>query len=146
MFPCNESELERAYLRALERNERLAVILLVDAWTGLRWSELRAIRVRDFIELPMPILVVQRAEPEGVKVKVPKSGRSRRLPVADRVLPLMRGLAMGREPDDRLFVTASGIGCTRRHSSGPRPGHQSQNAAAFMTRGTRRLSLAGSRR
>jgi hypothetical protein len=27
------------------------------------------VRVRDFIEVPLPVLVVQRAEPEGVQVK-----------------------------------------------------------------------------
>ena len=74
----------------------------------MRWSELRAIRVRDFIEVPLPVLVVQRAAPEGVQVKTTKSGKSRRVPVADRVLPLVRGLAVGREPGDLLCVTSSG--------------------------------------
>lgn len=57
---------------------------MIDAWTGLRWSELRAIRVRDLVEVPMPILIVQIAEPEGVKVKVKvtKSRKSRRVFVA----------------------------------------------------------------
>jgi hypothetical protein len=66
------------YADAVERDQRLANLLLIDAWTGLRWSELRAIRVRDFVEVPMPVLVVQRAAPEGIRVKVTKSGRSRR--------------------------------------------------------------------
>jgi integrase len=70
--------------------------VLIDAWTGLRWSELRSIRVRDFIEVPLPVLVVQRAAPEGVRVKVTKSGKSRRVPVADRVLPLVQALTVGR--------------------------------------------------
>lgn len=69
------SRLDAAYWA---RDQRLADIMLVDAWTGLRWSELRAIRVRDFIEIPIPVLVVQQAEPEGVKTKTTKSGRSRR--------------------------------------------------------------------
>ena len=77
---------------AVGRDQRLADLLLIDAWTGLRWSELRAIRVRDFIEVPLPVLVVQRAAPEGVRVKVTKSGKSRRVPVADRVLPLVQAL------------------------------------------------------
>ena len=72
------------YVTAQGRNQRLADVMLVDAWTGLRWSELRAIRVRDFVEVPMPILVVQRAEPEGVALKVTKSRKTRRVPVADR--------------------------------------------------------------
>src|SRR3954451_17121115 len=103
MFPFGEQELERVYRRASDKNQRLADILLVDAWTGLRWSELRAIRVRDFVQVPMPVLVVQRTEPEGVRVKSTKSGRSRRVPVADRVLPIMRALVVDRDADAPLF-------------------------------------------
>ena len=81
MYPFSEAELERVYARAVERlraaghGSRLADLLLIAAWTGLRWSELRAIRVRDFAEVPMPLLVVQRAEPEGTSVKGTKSGQ-----------------------------------------------------------------------
>jgi integrase len=87
---------------------RLADLVLIDGWTGLRWSELRAVRVRNFIEVPMPMLVVDRAEPEGVRVKTTKSDRSRRVQIADRVLPLIRACAEGRGPDERLFLTESG--------------------------------------
>jgi integrase len=45
---------------------------------------------------------------EGVETKTTKSGRSRRVPVADRVLPLVRAMAAGREADAPLFVTSSG--------------------------------------
>jgi integrase len=108
MFPFSEDELERIYVRATARDQRLADLLLIDAWTGLRWSELRAMRVRDFVEVPLPILVVQRAEPEGVEIKSTKSGRTRRVPIADRVLPLVRAMAADRDADARLFVTESG--------------------------------------
>ena len=108
MYPFSEAELERVYKRAAGRNQRLADLALIDAWTGLRWSEVRAIRVRNFIEVPLPMLVVDRAEPEGVKVKTTKSDRYRRVPIADRVLPLVRACAEGRVPDERLFVTESG--------------------------------------
>ncbi len=77
-------------------------------WTGLRWLELRAVRVRDFVEIPMPLLVVERAEPEGVHVKVTKSGRGRRVPVADRILPIVQKLAQAQSSDSLLFVTQSG--------------------------------------
>jgi integrase len=108
MLPFSEDELERVYVRATARDQRLADLLLIDAWTGLRWSELRAMRVRDFVEVPLPILVVQRAEPEGVEIKSTKSGRTRRVPIADRVLPLVRAMAVDRDADARLFVTESG--------------------------------------
>lgn len=108
MYPFGEEDLERIHASATERDQRLADILLIAGWTGLRWSELRAVRVRDFVEVPMPTLVVQRAEPEGVETKTTKSGRSRRVPVADRVLQLVRAMAAGREADAPLFVTSSG--------------------------------------
>ena len=108
MYPYSEDELEAFYRRAAGRNQRLADLVLIDGWTGLRWSELRAIRVRNFVEVPLPMLVVERAEPEGVKVKTTKSDRSRRVPIADRVLPLIRSCAEGRGPEERLFVTESG--------------------------------------
>ena len=108
MYPFGEHDLERIHAVAAEKDQRLADILLVAGWTGLRWSELRAVRVRDFVEVPMPTLVVQRAEPEGVATKSTKSGRSRRVPVADRVLPLVRAMATDRQAEAPLFVTASG--------------------------------------
>jgi integrase len=108
MYPFSEAELEAFYRRAAEFNQRLADLLLIDGWTGLRWSELRAIRVRNFIQVPLPMLVVDRAQPEGVRVKTTKSDRSRRVPIADRVLLLIRACAEGRDPDERLFLTESG--------------------------------------
>jgi integrase len=108
MRPFSEEELETFWETAMTRNERLANILLVAGWTGLRWSELRAIRVHDFVEFPMPLLVVARAEPEGVQVKVTKSGRGRRVPIADRVLPVIQELARLTTSDSLLFVTDSG--------------------------------------
>ena len=56
----------------------------------------------------MPLLVVERAEPEGVAVKVTKSGRGRRVPVADRILPIVQELAQAKSGDSLLFVTQSG--------------------------------------
>ncbi len=52
LHPLSEEQLEAFWDSARERNERLANVLLVAGWTGLRWSELRALRVRDFVEVP----------------------------------------------------------------------------------------------
>ena len=106
--PFAEDELESFHLAVSARDQRLADVLLIAAWTGLRWSELREARVRDFVRVPMPVLLVSRAAPEGVEAKVTKSGKSRRMPVADRVLPLVRACAEGKGPDDLLFTTRTG--------------------------------------
>jgi hypothetical protein len=45
-------------------DHRLADLLLIDAWTGLRWTDLRAARVRAFVKVPMPLLVVEQARPQ----------------------------------------------------------------------------------
>ncbi|HEX2895083.1 MAG TPA: site-specific integrase [Marmoricola sp.] len=108
--PFAEEELEAFYATASVRDQRLADILLVAGWTGLRWSELREARVRDFVHVPMPVLLVSRAAPEGVDAKVTESGKTRRVPVANRVLPLVLDCADGKGPEDLLFTT--------------RPGHQ----------------------
>lgn len=106
--PFAEDELESFHAAVSARDQRLADVLLVAAWTGLRWSELREARVRDFVRVPMPVLLVSRAAPEGVEAKVTKSGKSRRVPVADRVLPLVLACAAGKVADDLLFTTRSG--------------------------------------
>ncbi len=108
MYPFSEQELEGFHTAAALKDQRLADLLLIAGWTGLRWSELRAIRGRDFVEVPMPMLIVQVAEPEGVDVKSTKSGKARRVPIADRILPIVRDLAANRERGDLLFVTSRG--------------------------------------
>jgi integrase len=106
--PFGEDELESFYLAVSARDQRLADVFLIASWTGLRWSELREVRVRDFVRVPMPVLLVSRAAPEGVEAKVTKSGKSRRMPVADRVLSLVEACADGKGPDDLLFTTKTG--------------------------------------
>jgi integrase len=108
MFPLNEAELELTVRRAAERNQRLADILLIDAWTGLRWSELRALRVRDFVEVPAahardPTSGTRGGAHQGDEVGEDPADAGR-----GRVLPLVRALAAGREGDALLFVTDSG--------------------------------------
>jgi integrase len=87
---------------------RLADILLVAGWTGLRWSELREVRVSDVVEVPIPAIYVRRAAPEGGEAKRTKSGKSRMVPLADRILPVVRDMMTGRTSRDLLFVTATG--------------------------------------
>lgn len=108
MHPFTEAELEDAYAAWRERDERLADVLLVMGWTGLRWGEARALQVADFVEVPTPGLMVRRNQPEGIGRKRPKSGRSRRVPLANRVLSIVRELARDKAPHDLLLTTSSG--------------------------------------
>ena len=103
-----EDQLEAAYGVWQQKDERLADVLLVLGWTGLRWGEARAMQVASVTEVPTPGLVVRRSQPEGSPVKATKGRRTRRVPLADRVLPIVRGLAAGKVPGDLLFTTSGG--------------------------------------
>jgi integrase len=83
-------------------------VLLVLGWTGLRWSEAREVRVEDLMQVPTPGLLIRRAAPEGIDVKSTKGRRSRRVPLANRVLPLVLAMAEDKEPGDLLFTTRGG--------------------------------------
>ena len=108
MQPWPEEELENSYLRWQEEDAHLADVLLVLAWTGLRWGEARALTVEDVMEVPTPGLLVRRSAPEGVGTKATKGRHSRRVPLANRVLPFIRQLVEGKQPGDLLLTTARG--------------------------------------
>ena len=108
LHPFTEDELEAVYDAWALRDPRLADVMLVLGWTGLRWAEARELRVGDFVEVPSPALLVRRSAPEGVGVKATKSGRSRRVPVANRVLPIIKRFTLGKGPDDLLLTTYMG--------------------------------------
>jgi len=107
--PLSERELMDVAVRVAERGGvRLAQIVLLLGWTGLRPSEARELRVRDIVEVPVFGLRVERARPEGHEVKVTKSGKNRFVPVPSHVAEIVRGMAQGKEPDDLLVTTDRG--------------------------------------
>lgn len=108
MDPFTEEELEAAYVEWSAVSPRLADVLLILAWTGLRWGEARSMRVEDVMEIPTPGLLVRRSQTEGQLVKSTKGRRGRRVPVANRVLPLVRSLMEGKASTDLLFTTEIG--------------------------------------
>jgi integrase len=117
MYPFSEEELEELYGRAVQRDQRLADILLVGAWTGLRWSELRAVRVRDFVEVRYPSWWCS-----GPSRKVCKSrARSRadiggfRSPIV--CCPLCGRLLLAARPTTSSASPPRGTDCTPPHSS-----------------------------
>ena len=108
MRPFTEDEVSAVVEAIREHNDRLAGVVLVAAWTGLRWGELRALRVCDFSEFKHPVLTVQHSHSEGQAVKGTKSGRVRRVPVANEALPALREMAAGKSPTDLLITTERG--------------------------------------
>lgn len=108
MEPWTEEELDAVHASWRTFDKHLADVLLVLGWTGLRWAEARSIRVGDLIEVPTPGLMVRRSDPEGVGVKSTKGRRSRRVPLANKVLSIVRAWAEGKEADDLLITTSRG--------------------------------------
>ncbi|MEO8827467.1 site-specific integrase [Lapillicoccus sp.] len=93
---------------------RYAEITLVLALTGVRMGELRGLRVRDVDAVPYPGLVVKRSVPQSgrtgavIERATTKSGRSRVVPLSDRVRPIVAEWSVGRAPDDLLFPAPKG--------------------------------------
>ena len=97
MQPWTEDELEFAYQRWQKEDPHLADVLLVLAWTVLRWGEALALTVDDVMQVPTAGLLVRRSAPEGVGTKATKGRHSRRVPLASRVLPFISRLALGNK-------------------------------------------------
>lgn len=93
---------------------RYAEITLVLALTGVRFGELRGLRVRDVVSVPYPGIVVKRSVPQSgltgavIERATTKSGRSRMVPLSDLVRPVVERWAEGREPNDLLFPAPEG--------------------------------------
>lgn len=107
--PLSEDELVEIAAKVAQRGGvRLAQIVLLLGWTGLRPSEARELRVRDVVEVPVFGLRVERSRPEGYAVKVTKSGRARFVPVPSHVAGIIHAMSEGKGPDDLLVTTDRG--------------------------------------
>jgi integrase len=86
---------------------------LITEWlslSGLRWSELRALRVADLQDIPFPAIRVLRAQSDGYAEKAPKSARGRRtVPLVARAYEIAREWASGKGPTDYLATSATGL-------------------------------------
>lgn len=97
-----------------KHTRRYAEITLVLALTGVRFGELRGLRVRDLVWVPYPGLVVKRSIPQSgrtgavIERATTKSGRSRLSPLTERIRPVVESWAEGRDPDDLLFPAPEG--------------------------------------
>ena len=106
--PSSEDELSEVVGRISARSSVLADVTLIAGWTGLRWGELRAVRVGDVQELPSPAFWVARSQTEGGKVKVTKGRLARRVPLADVAMEAIRRVASGKSPEDYLATGPAG--------------------------------------
>jgi integrase len=90
-------------------NPRLAEVTEFLSLTGLRWSELRALRVRDLQELPFRAIRVSRAHSDGYAEKGTKTGKTRAVPLTNRAWHLASARTEGRKRTDYLFTSETGL-------------------------------------
>lgn len=93
---------------------KYADLTLVLALTGLRFGELRGLRVCDVVDVPYPSLRVTRSLPQSaltgkvIERTTTKTRRSRSVPLSDTVLPVVQRWSEGRAADQLLFPAPSG--------------------------------------
>ena len=92
-----------------ERRSDVADVFEFMSLTGVRWGEVRAIRVNWLGEVPLPQLNVERSHSDGYDEKDPKSWRgTRSIPVSPRAQSIFCAHAAGKSPDDYLFTNLYG--------------------------------------
>ncbi len=93
---------------------RYADVTQVLGLTGLRFGELRGLRVADALEVPYPALRVSRSVPASGGGGKPivrertKSGVTRTVPLSEVLIPVIRRWSAGKLPDDLLFSAPQG--------------------------------------
>lgn len=121
-MPHGEQRVERAdAVNAFTDDELLSTISQqrdLNAWmaeiteflslTGLRWSELRAVRIKSLQDLPFPALHISRAQSDGYAEKGTKTRMPRRVPLTARASEIAHERAGARAPNEYLFVSKTG--------------------------------------
>ncbi|WP_171013275.1 tyrosine-type recombinase/integrase [Microbacterium sp. 2FI] len=106
-----------------ERRPDIADVFEFMALSGVRWGELRAIRVHWLSEVPIPQLAIDRSHSDRYEEKRPKSWRgTRAVPLSPRAVAIFRQHAAGKSPDDYLFTNQDGgqlsVGVVRKFPLG----------------------------
>ncbi|MFT4122282.1 MAG: tyrosine-type recombinase/integrase [Microbacteriaceae bacterium] len=92
-----------------QRRSDIADVFEFMSLTGVRWGELRAIRVNWLSEVPLPQLNVERSHSDRYEERAPKSWRGTRpVPLSPRALAIFRHYATGKAAADYLFTNQQG--------------------------------------
>lgn len=103
-----DAELADTLGRQYALNPLMAEVTEFVSLTGLRWSELRSLRVRNLQNLTHPAIRVLRAQSDGYEEKGTKTRKGRAVPLVARAYAIARHRAEGREPDEYLFASKTG--------------------------------------
>lgn len=108
--PLTDSVLALILDAQRERSPHGALITEWLSLAGLRWSELRSLRVGDLQDEPFPAVRVLRAASDGYAEKAPKTMRGRRtVPLVARAYEIAKSWARGKVPTDYLATSATGL-------------------------------------
>jgi integrase len=102
------AELTETLVRQRALNTRMAEVTEFLSLTGLRWSELRALRVGDVLESPFPRLRIDKAHSDNYQEKGTKTGRARSLPLEVRAVDIAMCRRADRDLGDYLFTGVTG--------------------------------------
>ncbi len=97
------NEFSRTLELQYRAHPRLAAVTEFLSLTGLRWSELRALRVGDVTIEPFPMLKVVRAHSEGYPENGTKTGRARSIPLTSRAAQIADSGVNDRDVGAYLF-------------------------------------------
>jgi integrase len=105
----SEAQVTAVLAELRERRSDMADVFEFLSLTGVRWGELRAIRVRWLSEVSLPQLNIERSHSDNYAEKAPKSWRGARpVPLSPRALEILRRHAEGKGPDEYLFTNLQG--------------------------------------
>lgn len=109
---------EQVHRLAREAGPRAALVLTL-AYTGLRWGELAALRVRSVDFERRRINVTENAVEVGgvIHVGSPKTYKTRSVPMPQFLLPYLKDQMKGKELDDPLFAGHGGDYMRRTRTS-----------------------------
>ena len=108
IFPFSTAQLEATLLAQSSLNSQYAAMTEFAALTGLRWGELVALRVADFVLQPLPSIIVSRSGSDGYMIKRTKSNNTRRIPLVRRAEEILQVRLPGTMRDDLIFTSPSG--------------------------------------
>lgn len=109
IYPFSQEELFAVYEDVKKIHPKWADVVIVLGLSGLRWSELMALRVRDIQLVPYVAIQVSRSAPDGQEIRTTtKSGKPRTVPVADILQPILREWMKGKAPNALIFANAAG--------------------------------------
>lgn len=105
----NAAELAHTLKLQYEIRPYIAAVTEFLSLTGVRWSELRALRVRDLEQVPNRAIRVSRAQSDGYAEKGTKTGKTRLVPLTRRAWEIASSRAVGRKRTDYLFTGETGL-------------------------------------